>query len=84
MIFAGCEYSVPLVGRHVRGVAFLDTGTVEDNFGVSSYRASVGVGVRWIVPLFGPVPISFDFAFPVAKDGNDDTQIFSFSLGWIF
>ena len=84
MIFAGCEYSFPLVGRQVRGVAFLDTGTVEDNFGVSSYRASVGVGVRWIVPLFGPVPISFDFAFPVAKDGNDDTQIFSFSLGWIF
>jgi len=84
MIFAGAEYTFPLVGRQIRGVLFLDTGTVEDGFGVSTYRASVGFGMRWIVPLFGPVPISFDFGFPLAKDGDDDTEIFSFHLGWMF
>jgi outer membrane protein assembly factor BamA len=36
------------------------------------------------MPLFGPVPMSFDFGFPLAKDKDDETQIFSFSLGWSF
>jgi len=44
----------------------------------------VGFGVRWIVPIFGPMPMSFDFAIPLAKDTQDDTQFFSFSLGWMF
>lgn len=84
MVFAGCEYSFPIVGRQIRGVVFLDTGTVEEEFEISTYRASVGMGIRWIVPMFGQVPMSFDFAAPISKDANDDTQIFSFSLGWTF
>jgi outer membrane protein insertion porin family len=84
MIFAGGEYSFPVFGRDLRGVAFLDTGTVEDNTSLTTYRASVGVGIRWIIPLFGPMPMSFDFAIPLSKDEQDDTQVFSFSLGWMF
>jgi outer membrane protein assembly factor BamA len=33
---------------------------------------------------FGPVPMRFEFAVPVMKDGDDDTQIFSFSVGRLF
>jgi outer membrane protein insertion porin family len=84
MMFLGGEYSFPMFGRDLRGVAFLDTGTVEDDISVSTYRASVGFGIRWIVPIFGPMPMSFDFAIPLAKDEMDDTEIFSFSLGWMF
>ena len=84
MAFLGAEYSFPVIGRDVRGVVFLDTGTVEENMNLTTYRASVGVGVRWIVPMFGPMPMSFDFAIPLSKDTQDDTQIFSFSLGWMF
>lgn len=84
MIFLGGEYSFPIIGRDVRGVVFLDTGTVEENMSITTYRASVGFGVRWIVPIFGPMPMSFDFAIPLAKDPQDDTQVFSFSLGWMF
>jgi len=84
LVFAGAEYSFPLIADQLRGVVFLDTGTVEEDFGVSSYRASIGVGFRWVIPLFGPVPMSFDFAVPISKDGDDDTQIFSFSLGFTF
>ena len=84
MVFLGGEYSFPVFGRDVRGVVFLDTGTVEKDFTLTTYRASVGFGVRWIVPIFGPMPMSFDFAIPLAKDPQDDTQVFSFSLGWMF
>ena len=87
MVFAGCEYTFPLIGKTgegLRGVVFIDTGTVEEKFTFTSYRASAGVGVRWTVPFFGPIPISFDFGFPLNKDDDDDTQIFSFSLGWTF
>jgi len=84
MVFAGGEYTFPLVGKNLRGVVFLDTGTVESDFSVSTYRAAGGVGVRLHVPFFGPVPMSLDFGFPINKDGHDDTQLISFSFGWVF
>jgi len=87
MVFAGAEYSFPILGnegQQLRGVVFIDTGTVEEDFGIQTYRASAGFGVRWVIPLFGPVPMSFDFAFPLNKDDEDDEQIFSFSVGWSF
>ena len=84
MFFAGTEYSFPLLTDKLRGVVFLDTGTVEEKFEISTYRISVGFGVRWTIPFFGPVPLALDFGFPISKDENDDTQVFSFSLGWTF
>jgi outer membrane protein assembly factor BamA len=84
LFLAGLEYSFPLVMDKLRGVIFLDTGTVEGDFGFSSYRASAGFGLRWTIPFFGPVPMALDFGFPLVKDSDDDTQIFSFSLCWTF
>jgi outer membrane protein insertion porin family len=84
MLLAGTEYTFPLVGDTLRGATFLDTGTVEKNFQITSYRAAVGFGVRWVIPLLGQVPMSFDLAFPITKNSEDDTQIFSFSVGWTF
>jgi outer membrane protein assembly factor BamA len=84
MVFAGAEYTFPLVTDLIRGVVFLDTGTVEDGFRVTTYRASAGLGLRWTIPFFGPVPMSLDFGWPIAKDDQDDTQIVSFTLGWTF
>jgi outer membrane protein insertion porin family len=87
MVFAGSEYSFPIFGTEgsqLRGVLFLDTGTVEQDIGINAYRASVGFGFRWAIPFLGPVPMAFDFGFPVSKQPDDDTQIFSFSVGWSF
>jgi len=84
MMLANVEYSFPLVLDVIRGVVFIDSGTVTEDFEIDPYRASIGVGVRWVIPLLGPVPISLNVAYPIAKDGNDDTQIFSFSLGVTF
>ena len=84
MVFLGSEYSFPLVADQLRGVLFVDSGTVENDFGVTTYRASVGAGVRWMIPLFGQVPLSLDFGFPVSQSSQDDTQIFSFNFGAAF
>jgi outer membrane protein assembly complex protein YaeT len=81
LMLGGTEVSYPLFGKDLRGVFFSDMGTVERDFEISSWRLSVGFGVRFVLRLFGPVPMSFDFGFPIAKDGDDDTQVFSFSLG---
>ena len=87
MLYAGAEYSFPIFGtegQQLRGVCFIDSGTVEEDPSITSYRISAGFGLRWTMPLFGPVPMSFDFGFPLVKDKDDETQIFSFSLGWSF
>ena len=80
LILLGAEYSYPLYGDNLRGHVFLDTGTA----GSGAYRAGVGTGVRFTLNLFGPVPIEFNLAMPVAEGSEDDTQIFSFVVGNIF
>jgi outer membrane protein insertion porin family len=84
LFYAGTEYSFPLVGEQLRGLVFLDSGTVERDFELTTYRVSAGFGLRWTIPFFGPVPMSLDFAFPLASDEQDDEQIFNFAVGWTF
>lgn len=79
MLFASGQYEVPLFGESVTGVLFLDTGTVTDRVGFDDWRVSVGAGVRLYIPQFGPVPIAFDFGFPLLKQDGDRTQVFSFN-----
>ena len=81
MFLLGCEYTFPLVSDTLRGAVFIDSGTVEEDFAMTTYRVSAGVGVKWKVPLLGPVPMSLNLAFPISSDSNDDTEVFSFTLG---
>lgn len=78
------EYSFPLTGELLRGVLFTDVGTVEEDFGLSQLRMSVGFGVRMTVQMFGPVPIELDFAIPVLADDDDDERVFNFFIGGTF
>jgi len=81
----GAEYSFPMFGKALRGVVFSDMGTVEEDVGLTSWRASVGFGVRiFIENYFGPIPLEFNLAFPLAQDSDDDTQAFSFAIGLTF
>ncbi len=84
IFLTGGEYSVPLYGKELRGVVFLDMGTVEDGLGISDWRAAAGVGLRLNLDFFGPVPLVFDFGFPLASNDEDQTQIFNFSVGASF
>lgn len=84
MVLSGAEYSFPLVAKIVRGVTFLDMGTVEEEFGVTSWRAAVGFGVRLTLDIFNTIPMEFDLAFPIAKEDEDNERIFSFFVGLPF
>ncbi len=76
------EVSYPIAGDSLRGVVFSDVGTVEPDFELGTIRWSVGAGIRLVLPILGQVPIAIDFAVPITKDSQDDTQFISFSLGF--
>ena len=80
LVLLGAEYSYPLIGDNVRGHVFLDTGTV----GSGTYRAAVGVGVRIIIDILGPIPFEFNLAAPISTGEDDDEQVFSFLIGSLF
>ena len=83
-VYLGAEYTFPLAAETLRGVVFLDSGTVEDDYTITTWRASTGVGIRLLVPYFGDVPMTLDFGFPITKDKEDDTQLVTFTFGWVF
>jgi outer membrane protein assembly complex protein YaeT len=77
------EYQIPVMANdHVYFVTFVDTGTVEPSMELKDYRVSAGFGVRFVVPMLGPVPIALDFGFPIVKGPGDKEQVFSFWLGF--
>ena len=78
--FAGAQVEKPLMDQYVSGVAFIDSGTVTYDPGFSDYRVSIGAGLRVYIPALGPVPLAFDFGFPIMKQDGDQTRLFSFSL----
>lgn len=77
------EYQVPLrANDQIFAVGFVDSGTVESDVAIRDYRVAAGVGLRFVVPMLGPVPIALDFGFPIVKGPNDRERIFSFWLGF--
>ncbi len=79
LFFAGAQYEVPIFQDNINGVVFIDSGTVTDSPGFDDYRVSVGFGVRLYIPQLGPVPIAFDFGFPITDVAGDEKQVLSFS-----
>ncbi len=77
--FAGAQYEYPIFADSLAGVLFVDSGTVTNTPGFSDYRVSVGFGIRLTIPQLGPAPLAFDFGFPILKEENDETQLFSFT-----
>jgi len=74
------EYNFPVYQDIVRWVVFSDTGTVNEDISLRSYRISVGTGLRIKIPFLGQAPFALDFAYPLIKDEEDDTRFFSFDL----
>ncbi|MSR31444.1 MAG: hypothetical protein EXR99_08065 [Gemmataceae bacterium] len=84
MFLNGLEYQIPLKANdQIFMVGFLDSGTVDTSIDkISSYRVSAGAGLRFVVPMLGPVPIALDFGFPIVKADTDREQLFSFWMGF--
>ena len=78
------EYTFPITADDmIKGVAFVDFGTVEENVEINAenFRVAPGVGLRVHVPaLGGGAPLAFDFAFPVETATGDEEQTFSFYI----
>jgi outer membrane protein insertion porin family len=81
MASASAELNFPLAQDILRGVVFVDAGTVNRELALGTIRTSVGFGFRLTLPFFGQVPIALDFGFPITKDDQDEKRFFSFSLG---
>lgn len=83
-LLGSLEYSAPITADDMlRGVAFVDYGTVEQDFEVSAdnFRVSLGLGLRVFVPAVSPAPFAFDFAYPVTMADTDERRIFNFFVG---
>lgn len=80
--FAGTELRqpIPYFPETLSMVFFVDTGTVVDSVGFDQYRVAIGTGLRVTVPQLSPVPLAFDFGFPILREDGDNTRIFSFSI----
>lgn len=76
------EYRIPLTADDmINLVTFTDVGTVTQDVSIDNFRVTVGVGLRVVVPAMGPVPLAFDFGFPIKSAQFDDERIFSFYVG---
>lgn len=84
MALLNAEYGFPLISKEIRGVLFADAGNSSDQLALDGFRAAVGFGIRIQIDWFGPVPLAFDFALPIAAQQYDLTQIFSFNVGATF
>jgi outer membrane protein insertion porin family len=81
IFLANAEVAVPLVSDNFAALFFVDSGAIDSG----NYRAAVGVGIQISIPQwFGPVPMRFAIATPLMKDDDDETQVFSFSVGRLF
>ena len=81
IFLANAEVTVPLVSDNFAALFFVDSGVIDSG----GYRVAVGTGIQILIPQwFGPVPMRLEIATPVMKDGDDDTQVFSFSVGRLF
>lgn len=89
MLRASIEYRYPLVTQTRPGSyqkiemfrvhLFVDTGvlgTEFDNMDLSEYRAAAGFGFA----LVYPIPLAFNFGWPLREGEGDQTQVFSFNL----
>ena len=82
MLLGSVEYLFPITADDMlRGVAFVDMGTVENDVEINTFRVAPGIGLRVSVPALGPAPIALDFAVPIVEADTDRSQVFSFNIG---
>lgn len=80
LLFTGIEVRQPVYEEIFHVVGFIDAGTVTNDPGFEDWRVSVGVGVRFSIPMLSPAPIALDFGFPILKEDGDERRVFSFSV----
>jgi outer membrane protein insertion porin family len=77
LLLANTELVVPLVGKSLSALFFVDSGAID----TGPYRISTGGGIQIMIPWFGQLPMRFELATPLKRADDDETQVFSFSIG---
>jgi outer membrane protein insertion porin family len=83
-LLGSVEYLFPLTADDMlRGVFFVDAGTVEQDIAIrgGNFRVAPGFGLRINIPALGPAPLALDLAIPIKHAPGDDIQNFSFFFG---
>jgi outer membrane protein insertion porin family len=81
LINGSAEIGVPLGSETFSWLFFTDAAMIETGMP----RTAIGTGIQIQIPQwFGPVPMRFELATPITKESQDDTRIFSFSVGALF
>ncbi|MEZ6188812.1 MAG: outer membrane protein assembly factor BamA [Planctomycetota bacterium] len=86
-VLGSLELSFPLFLDYLRGVVFVDAGTVTadlNDLELDLVRVSAGAGLRLSVPGVFPAPVALDFGFPLRKLDDDDEELIAFSVGVSF
>ena len=85
MALGSIEYQFPLTASDtIQQVIFSDFGTVEGDYNFHKIRASVGTGIRLLIPQMGPIPLGFDLAFPISYADGDRLRYFNFSMSAMY
>jgi outer membrane protein insertion porin family len=80
IITGSSEIAIPLSSEVVSALFFIDAGAID----TGGIRASVGTGIQIMVPMFGEIPMRFEFATPFLKEDEDETRVFTFYVGALF
>jgi outer membrane protein insertion porin family len=81
IVNGSAEVAVPLASETFSWLFFTDAAMIETGMP----RTAIGTGIQIQIPQwFGPVPMRFELAAPVTKEEEDDTRVFSFSVGALF
>lgn len=78
--FLGAEVQQPIYEDVFALAFFVDSGTLNTDLSLDNYRVSIGAGLRVIVPGLSPMPLAFDFGFPIMKEDYDEERLFTFSI----
>ncbi|MFK7885197.1 MAG: outer membrane protein assembly factor [Phycisphaerales bacterium] len=80
LLFGSAEIQQPIYDEILSLVFFVDAGTVTDDIEFDQWRVSIGAGLRLYIPQLSPAPLAFDFGFPIVKEDDDETRLFTFTV----
>jgi len=84
-VLGSAQYLFPITADDMlRGVVFCDFGAAQRRIDEweDKLRVAPGFGLRITIPMMGPAPLAFDFAFPISSEQFDREEVFSFWVGF--